>query len=174
MNDPISKLYYEFRKRIEREMEEAFGRLWRVYACYPSVIRNLEIPALTEATKGASQYWRPATDVFETEEELILRLEIAGLGRDSLRISQTSDGRQLWLQGERREEPRPIPGQQWYHQLEIYFGAFDLYIHLPSGIHLDLDQIQASYHQGILILRIGKKGAHDAQRKRGSLSITIE
>jgi len=174
MNDPISKLYFELMKRLEGEMEEAFGRMWRHYVCFPTAANHMEIASLAPSAGGSPQYWRPATDIFETEGEFIICLEIAGLNQDSLRISQSVEGRRLWLQGERRDEAKDAKGQAWYHQLEIYHGPFELPILLPSGVHLDLEEVKASYHNGILVLRISKKRELDKQKAERSLSIPIE
>jgi len=174
MKDPISKLYFELMKRLEGEMEEAFGRMWRRHVCLPTAANHLEIASLTPGTTGSPQYWRPATDVFETEDEFIICLEIAGLNQDSLRISQSAEGRKLWLQGERRDEARDAKGHAWYHQLEIYYGPFELPILLPRGVQLDLDEVNASYRNGILLLRISKKRELNKQKKERALSIPIE
>jgi HSP20 family protein len=174
MNDAVSKLYFELRRRLEREMEEAFGRLWRRYVGPPALANYIEIPSLSLTATGSPQYWRPATDIFETEDEFILRLEIAGLNPDSVRIYQSGDGRKLGLQGERRDEAREQRTHQWYHQLEIYFGPFELSILLPPGVLLNLEEVKASYEDGILILRISKRKERDEKRKERTLSIPIE
>jgi HSP20 family protein len=174
MNDPINKLYFELMKRLEGEMEEAFGRMWRRYLSLPASANQIEIAAIAPGALGSPQYWRPSADMFETEDEFIIHLEIAGLDQDSLRISQSVEGRRLWLQGERRDETKDVKGQTWYHQLEIYYGPFELPILLPPGIQLELEEIGASYHDGILILRIPKKSARNQQKKEKTLSIPIE
>jgi len=174
MKDPISKLYFELMKRLEGEMEEAFGRMWRRYLSLPAATNQIEIPSFARSITGSPQYWRPPTDIFETEDEFIIRLEIAGLRQDSLRISQSLEGRRLWLQGERRDEEKQVQGQAWYHQLEIYYGPFELPIYLPRGVHLDLEEVKASYQDGILVLKISKRRESKKQKQERVLSIPIE
>ena len=174
MDDPIRKLYFTLMKRLEGEMEEAFGRMWRRYLSLPAMPNVVEIASFAPSITGSPQYWRPATDIFETEDAFIVRLEIAGLQEDSLKIFQSLEGRRLWLQGERRDEEKEIQGQAWYHQLEIYYGPFELPIHLPPGVHLDLEEVKAWYHNGILLLRISKKRRTDQQEQERILSIPIE
>ena len=173
MNEGIRKLYFELMKRLEAEMEEAFGKMWRRYVGLPLIANHVGNPSLA-STVHSSQYWRPAADVLETEKEFIVRLEIAGLSRDTLRLQQSSDGRQLWLQGERRDASRDVSARPWYHQLEIYFGSFELSILLPPGVLLNLEEVKASYEDGILILRISKRKKLDEKRKERTLSIPIE
>jgi HSP20 family molecular chaperone IbpA len=174
MNDAVSKLYFELRRRLEREMEEAFGRLWRRYVGPPALGNYIEIPSLSLTATGSPQYWRPATDIFETEDEFVLRLEIAGLNPDSVRIYQSGDGRKLGLQGERKDEAKDARTRHWYHQLEIYFGPFELSIVLPVRLQLDLEDVKASYQDGILILKISKKKESDEKKRERTLSIPIE
>ena len=159
---------------MEREMEEAFGRLWRRYVGPPALGNYIEIPFLSLAATGSPQYWRPGTDIFETEDEFVLRLEIAGLNPDSVRIYQSGDGRKLGLQGERKDKAKDARARHWYHQLEIYFGPFELSILLPPGVRLNLEEVKASYQDGILILRISKRKESDEKKRERTLSIPIE
>ena len=174
MNDVVSKLYFELRRRLEGEMEEAFGRLWRRYVGPPALGNYIEISSLSLTATGSPQYWRPGTDIFETEDEFVLRLEIAGLDPDSVRIYQSGDGRKLGLQGERKDKAQDARARHWYHQLEIYFGPFELSILLPPRVQLDLEEVKASYQDGILILRISKRKESDGKRREKALSIPIE
>jgi HSP20 family molecular chaperone IbpA len=172
MNEGIRKLYFELMKRLEAEMEEAFGKMWRRYVGLPLIANHVGNPSLA-STIHSSQYWRPAADVLETEKEFIIRLEIAGLNRETLRLQQSNDGRQLWLQGERRDASRDVSSRPWYHQLEIYFGPFELEIVLPPRTLLNLEDVDSSYENGILLLRIAKRKAAEGQKKR-TRSVSIE
>jgi len=92
--------------------------------------------------KKRSPSWRPPTDVYETETELVIVVEIAGMrGMD---ISATYDKGLLSVQGVRSDKG----GLKAYHQMEIAYGEFITEVRLPSRI--DTEKIEATYSDGFL------------------------
>lgn len=88
--------------------------------------------------------WRPPTDVFETEEAVIVRVEIAGMREDDFSISLSGD--QLTVRGNRPD----VQERRAYHQMEIFFGEFNTEVMLPAPILAD--QVVAEYQAGFLRL----------------------
>ena len=86
--------------------------------------------------------WRPPTDVFETDEAFIVRVEIAGMREADFSI-QILD-RTLQVRGARQD----IPERRAYHQMEIPFGEFSTEVELLSPIVAE--QIEAVYRDGFL------------------------
>lgn len=103
-------------------------------------------------TKGSSRWrngvrshvWCPPTDVFETEDAIIVRVEIAGLREEDFSISLT--GKQLTVRGNRPD----VSERRAYHQMEIFFGDFSTEVDLPSPVLSD--QVTAEYIAGFLRL----------------------
>lgn len=95
-----------------------------------------------------SPAWRPPTDVYETKNALIVRLEIAGLHKDEFSIEL--DGRYLTINGTRPDfsEPRA------YHQMEIRFGEFSVELEIPFNVIAD--RIEAVYSNGFLQVTLPK------------------
>lgn len=77
-----------------------------------------------------SSIWRPPTDVFENEQEVIVRVEIAGMREDDFSISLTGD--RLTVRGNRPD----IQEKRAYHQMEIFFGEFNVEVNLPAPVSL--------------------------------------
>lgn len=92
--------------------------------------------------------WRPPTDVFETEEALIVRLEIAGMRESDFVIEL--DGRFLSIRGARPDSNE----RRAFHQMEIRFGEFSVELELPLPVHSDL--VEATYRDGFLRLVLPK------------------
>ncbi len=92
--------------------------------------------------------WRPPTDVFETEEAVIVRVEIAGMREDDFSISLSGD--QLTVRGNRPD----VHERRAYHQMEIFFGEFNTEVKLPAPILAD--QVVAEYQAGFLRLMFPK------------------
>ncbi len=92
--------------------------------------------------------WRPPTDVFETEENFVVRVEIAGM-RDA-DFSITLDKQVLSIGGIRPE----FPERKAFHQMEIHFGEFVSDIEIPSPV--DPDRVEAIYQDGFLRVNLPK------------------
>jgi len=86
--------------------------------------------------------WRPPTDVYETEEAFIVRVEIAGMREDDFSIQLIE--RNLQIRGSRQD----ISERRSYYQMEIPFGEFSTEIELLVPIAADL--IEAVYRDGFL------------------------
>jgi HSP20 family molecular chaperone IbpA len=92
--------------------------------------------------------WRPPTDVFETNDELIVRLEIPGMEEADFTI--VLDGRDLYIRGVRPDTSE----RRAYHVMEIRFGEFGADVELP--VDVVTDEIQATYLNGFLYIRLPK------------------
>jgi HSP20 family molecular chaperone IbpA len=94
---------------------------------------------------------KPAVNVYETEEAVIVLAEIAGISPEDVSVSLEAD--KLIIKGKRR---RVIPEDvQVFHRMEIWFGAFSLEVPLPEG--MSASQAEASYHTGFLEVRLPKQ-----------------
>jgi len=92
--------------------------------------------------------WRPPTDIFETNDTIVIRVEIAGMreGDFSIEINR----RILTIKGTRPD----IAEQRAYHQMEIRFGDFNIDFEFP--IPVDSDNIDAVYKDGFLRVVVPK------------------
>lgn len=95
-----------------------------------------------------SHMWRPPTDVYETADAVIVRVEIAGMDETGFTI--VLDGRNLHIRGSRPD----VPERRAYHQMEIRFGDFASDVDLPSEV--SVEQIEAMYGNGFLHIRLPK------------------
>lgn len=93
--------------------------------------------------------WHPPTDLFETENALIVRIEIAGM-KDS-DFSITLEDRTLSIHGSREGRSEP----QAYFQMEIHSGEFLSLLELPSPVNYD--EIAAEYVDGFLQVVLPKE-----------------
>jgi HSP20 family protein len=96
--------------------------------------------------------WTPAADVYETEEELVLALELPGLdptGID-LRVEEGS----LLVQGDRSMQGGGA-GEQ-FHRVERSYGKFARRFPLPP--QADRGSVSAVYRDGVLRVKVGKRG----------------
>ena len=98
------------------------------------------------------QIWRPPTDVFETSDSIVVKVEVAGMSEDDFMI--TFSERRLVIAGIRRDPSAKLG----YHQMEIPYGEFRTDVYVSEAV--DVDSIEASYESGFLLLTLPKAGAH--------------
>jgi HSP20 family protein len=89
-----------------------------------------------------SHVWQPPTDVFETEDVIVVQVEIAGMRSSEFTISLSD--RVLSIGGARHD---PAPKTS-YLQMEIPYGDFHTEVFIAAPVIEDA--IQATYHDGFL------------------------
>jgi HSP20 family protein len=94
--------------------------------------------------------WRPPTDVYETEKELVVRTEIPGLNVEDFKV--ILEDRVIIIKGARRD-PTPS-GKKQFHEMEINLGRFERNIGIPRHIHIS--SVDAAYENGFLVIRVTK------------------
>jgi HSP20 family protein len=93
---------------------------------------------------GGQTHWIPNTDVYTTEEGLVVKAELSGVRREDLVI--THEGNRLLISGQRPDGCR-APGSKFL-VMEINYGAFECVIEIPAGY--DLPNALGTYHNGFL------------------------
>jgi len=96
-------------------------------------------------------FWQPDVDVFETENDLQVRVELAGVPNEDLRV--TVDANVLRISGERA--PSSAAEVTRLHQMEIASGPFERRISLPARI--DQERLSARLADGVLSVTLGKR-----------------
>ena len=95
--------------------------------------------------------WSPAVDILETEDELIFKVDAAGVNLKDIDI-QLENGT-LTLKGERRfEKDDKVKG---YHRIERSYGAFARSFTLPDTVNAET--VHADYAQGVLMVTLPKQ-----------------
>lgn len=92
--------------------------------------------------------WSPPTDLYETEKDYVVRVEIAGMRESDFEI--TVQDNFLMVSGNRLD----VPERRAYQQMEIRFGKFETAVGLPGPI--DLDASRADYKAGFLTIILPK------------------
>jgi len=106
--------------------------------------------------------WRPPTDVFETADEVVVKMEVAGVSKEDLKV--TFEEESLRIRGRRDER---FDGKKVaVSQMEVEYGVFERNIAVRQAV--DSGSIEASYNDGFLIIRIPKRKRH---QKGGPVTI---
>lgn len=113
--------------------------------------------------------WQPPTDIYETDKEIVIRSEIAGMKPEEILISV--DNNRLLISGCRDE--RDIRTKRNFRQMEINYGKFEKVLEVYCGI--DPEHASASYKDGFLEVVIPKTkksaGHHESVVSDGHITI---
>jgi HSP20 family protein len=93
----------------------------------------------------------PPVDVYEDEQNLILKLEVPGVNEGDINVSVENNT--LTIQGERKFEKDEK--EENFHRIERRYGSFLRTFKLPNTV--DSDKVEASYDKGILKISLAKR-----------------
>jgi HSP20 family protein len=100
------------------------------------------------AARAIEDAWQPRADVHRMPDGWLVKLELAGVDPDDIRIALR--GNRLWVQGTRRDA--------WVqecldcHRLEIEYSRFERWLELPWLS--ESAEIGVTYRDGMLLIRI--------------------
>ena len=118
---------------------------------------------ITQRSLPNGAHWVPNTDVYTTDEGLVVKMELAGMRSENLQI--TVEGNKLRINGQRPDGCRAAKFN--FIVMEISYGPFENELELPPGY--DLTQAKASYLNGFLRIDVPLAGkAVPARRSRSS------
>jgi len=107
-------------------------------------------PAKHQIKMKTSFGWEPPMDVFDTDTEFVVIMDIAGMDRKD--ISVFTDGNVLRISGVRKDI---IPeGRKQFHSLEIQVGPFQRLIGIP--VPVEANSVSTHYSNGLLEVRLQK------------------
>lgn len=106
------------------------------------------VPGRRWASTWQHKIWRPPTDVYETDDCVVVKVEVAGMEAGDFSISL--DAKRLVISGVRHDPAAKLG----YQQMEIQYGHFETEVHLPRAI--DTEGIEATYQEGFLSVRLPK------------------
>lgn len=122
----------------------------------PTIVRK-SVPATMETRREVlhtvswhvrSSIWSPPTDVYETEENYVIKVEIAGMRDEDFDVA--FENNILMISGYRSD----LNERRAYHQMEIRFGRFELAVEVP--VLLDIEKATAEYKDGFLTIVLPK------------------
>jgi HSP20 family protein len=112
----------------------------------------------------ASFKWKPLTDIYETDDALVIYMDIAGMRAEDFSVEYVEGV--LTIAGERAAQRHE--GKPHYHAMEVQVGPFERRFRLPVSV--DPQSIRASYEHGFLEVRLTKLPA----RLSGPQSVRVQ
>ena len=95
-----------------------------------------------------STTWRPPTDLYETEENCVIKVEVAAMRDEDFEVA--FEDNILMIRGHRPD----LNEKRAYHQMEIRFGRFEIAVEIP--VVVDVEKAIAEYKDGFLVIILPK------------------
>ena len=100
--------------------------------------------------EGGSTWSSPAIDMYQTDDEIVVKAALPGLKPDEVQINVTGDV--LTIKGEVKHEEEK-KDKSW-HIREQRWGSFERSLRLPTGVMSD--RAKADFDNGILTISLPK------------------
>jgi HSP20 family protein len=108
--------------------------------------------------------WAPPVDVYETENELVLKADLPGLLNEDIDVRVENN--MLTIRGERKFEKDV--NEDNYLRVERAFGPFTRSFSLPNTV--SSESVRAEYRHGVLCLHMSKR--EDSKPKQIKISLS--
>jgi len=109
--------------------------------------------ALVKYRASGGNDWYPPVDIYETEENIVLKAELPGVSPESVTVEVNDNT--LSLKGERKFEKNLK--EENYYRMERFCGSFQRAFSLPYPV--DRNNIKARFEDGVLKITIPKARA---------------
>ncbi|MGR3219330.1 MAG: Hsp20/alpha crystallin family protein [Candidatus Anammoxibacter sp.] len=113
--------------------------------------------------------WTPPVDVYDSDNEILVKVDIPGLKKDEIDVSIDED--LLTIKGEKKKDAKAVDNgmqEENYFRSERFFGSFSRSIQLPSKV--EYNKTKATYKEGVLELHLPKK--EEAKTKHIAIDVT--
>src|SRR5579875_685251 len=120
---------------------------------FPAGLRVFQDSLSRLFSEPASRPWSPAVDIYETENELVLKADVPEVDPKNIGI-QLENGT-LTLKGERQFEQQKNGGHKGFHRIERSYGSFVRAFSLPETV--DGEKVKADYKNSVLTVTLPKK-----------------
>jgi HSP20 family protein len=116
-------------------------------------------------TDGSSMTaWAPAVDIYETENELVLKADLPDLNEKDLDVRVENN--MLTIRGERKFEQKVK--EENYLRIERTYGSFSRSFSLPNTV--SAETIKAEYKNGVLTVEMPKRA--ESKPKQVKVNVT--
>ncbi|HEY0703053.1 MAG TPA: Hsp20/alpha crystallin family protein [Candidatus Acidoferrales bacterium] len=116
------------------------------------------------ADQSALTTWSPAVDIYETENELVLKADLPDVSEKDIDVRVENN--MLTIRGERKFEQSVAEDN--YLRIERTYGSFSRSFGLPNTVNTDA--IKADYRDGVLRVELPKRA--ESKPKQVKISVT--
>jgi HSP20 family protein len=125
---------------------------WQPFREIESLRRQMDqmFDELSGSERQSAMSWKPAIELQDTEDNLVLRAEIPGVDGKDIDVQVTREA--VAISGEHRFEKKTQ--EQGFFRSEFRYGNFQRVVPLP--VPIQNDRVHAEFNNGILTLTLPK------------------
>ncbi|MGH9706686.1 MAG: Hsp20/alpha crystallin family protein [Candidatus Acidiferrales bacterium] len=117
-----------------------------------------------QADNSALTTWAPAVDIYENENELVIKADLPDINEKDLDVRVENNT--LTVRGERKFEQEVK--EENYLRVERAYGSFSRSFNLPSSVNTEA--IKAEYKNGVLTVALPKRA--ESKPKQVKINVT--
>jgi len=130
-----------------------------------SIFNDFAVPENQQESLSMGNFV-PPVDIYEDAQQLVLKLEVAGIKQDALDVNV--ENQTLTVKGERKFENEEK--QENFHRIERRYGTFTRTFTLPPTV--DTGAVKANYDAGVLTISLAKKEAAKPKQVKVEIGTT--
>jgi HSP20 family protein len=112
----------------------------------------------SEGELSSSGAWSPAVDLYESDDNLVLKAELPEVDHDDIELSVDDD--RVTLRGDRKLDESVSEKQ--FLRMERSYGPFHRTFELPASV--DADKVKAEFRRGILTVTMPKRESEKSRQ----------
>lgn len=141
-------------KHLVRRVRDEVDRLFQDFG-FDNLTRSL--PDVEAIGFGL---WTPEVEVFDRDDQIIVRADLPGLTKDDIKIDLTE--RAITIAGERKQEHEE--SDNGYYRSERTYGRFSRRIPLPERVNIET--AHANFADGVLELSFAQPERKEAKARK--------
>ncbi len=120
---------------------------------------------LLEAPKSKSMaltnYKKPASDIYETDKEIVAEIDMPGVDKKDIKVNVTQDG--IEVRGQTKSETKDEDKKKGMYRFERNYSGYYRYYSLPKNA--DAEKAACEYKNGVLKIAVPKLMVESKKRK---------
>jgi HSP20 family protein len=141
-----------------------WGRVPNFNALQEQVNKLFEGAFNGQGEHSAITSWAPAVDIYETENELVLKADLPGVSEKDIDVRVENN--MLTVRGERQFETKVKEDD--YLRVERTYGSFSRSFGLPNTVNTE--GIAAEYKNGVLTVQLPKRAESKPKQVKVNVS----
>src|SRR6266545_4390810 len=155
LGERLAATPFTLMRRFGEEMDRMFGDFGFGRDWLSPVLDRARLP------QGV---WSPQVEMFERDNQLVLRADLPGLTKDDVDVEFSEDG--ITIEGERANEHEEKG--EGYFRSERSYGKFFRRVPVPEGV--DIEKAKATFDNGVLEITMPAPKREEVKPRRLQIS----
>ena len=147
-------------RQMQEQMDALFNTFFSRNPFFSGDLNLLEGPK-HDREIITSNYKQPLADIYETEKEVVVDIELPGMKKKDIKVHVTDEG--IEVKAEAKNEIKHEDKKKGVYRFERNYSGFCRHISLPSNT--DAKKARAEYKDGLLKITVPKTKLEEQKKK---------